>query len=58
MTLGLAFGALNHNIDLQYVEQNAQQVVSLSNVTPEIILDKFAEYLQEQHVKINVDKNG
>jgi len=44
MTIGAVFGAIDKEIDIQYVEQTLSQLISVS-ITPENILDKFAEYL-------------
>ena len=44
MTIGAVFGAIDKEIDIQYVEQTSNQLISVS-ITPENILDKLAEYL-------------
>jgi len=44
MTIGAVFGAIDKEIDFQYVEQTSNQLIGVS-ITPENILDKLAEYL-------------
>ena len=56
-TTGLVLGALDSGINIQYVTQinnmSKTKIISLSKITPEIILDKIAEYLKEIYVKKN-----
>lgn len=57
ITIGLAFGALDSNIDIQYVEQKKYDVIPLA-ISPEIILDKIGSYLLELYSKIRIKKVG
>jgi hypothetical protein len=57
ITIGLAFGALDSNIDIQYVEQKKYDVIPLA-ISPEIVLDKIGSYLLELYSKIRIKKVG
>lgn len=50
LTIGMIFGALGSDVDIQYVEQKGKNLIGLT-VTSEMLLDKMAEYLMEQDGK-------
>lgn len=50
MTIGAVFGAIDEEIDIQYVEQTSNQLISVS-ITPDNVLDKILEYLLERSKK-------
>lgn len=54
MTIGMAFGALDSAIDIQYVEQREAHDVILLKITPEAIMDKVSTYLMELSAKTGV----
>jgi hypothetical protein len=55
ITIGLALGALDSTTDVQYVEQNNYNVITLP-LTPVIVLDKVARFLDELYLKQHAEK--
>ncbi len=46
LTVGMTFGALGSDVDIQYVEQQGHRVIPLI-ITPDMILYQIAEYLRK-----------
>jgi len=46
LTVGMTFGALGSDVDIQYVEQQGHKVIPL-RITPDMILEQMGEYLRK-----------
>lgn len=49
-SIGMAFGAIDSDIKIQYIEQKDFKIIPL-NISPEILLDKMGNYLIELYTR-------